>query len=440
MKKNYFFLAAASAMLLASCSNEAEAPKAPEDQANDDVLTLTTLTPSSQASRIHEVATTRGEKSERLELQYTIDPVNESSSNIWSVTGIAFGNNGVYVSWHSDRQASDPAFKWGGALDVIAYNAGGVPTFSTTYISDEAKFNSVISANNAFYLALTDRMKGGAVARVKYGETTAIVRQLHGSSANSLSFRDGRIYAATGYENGGIFSISADFVGANEGKAHVDTIVKKTGCKFIAGDYVLRTDADAAYIVSLDGSEEWNIGAPLKSEEKLAEKFHNDGIKDVWQTVDGTSATYYGKHTMAVDGDYIYVAGGKAEKGSKDGLRVYNKDTKEQVWGNATNTTAVCVSGDYVYAATGAGLRVYKKFDGKNLELYAFETTPEVDNDGNVITDEEGNVNYVAGTDGHSCNFVAVEGEYIYVAYGQTGVRVFKLNHNAPANEETPEE
>ena len=49
-------------------------------------------------------------------------------------------------------------------------------------------------------------------------------------------------------------------------------------------------------------------------------------------------------------------------------------------------------------------------------------------------------MNYVAGTDGHSCNFVAVEGEYIYVAYGQTGVRVFKLNHNAPANEETPEE
>lgn len=424
MKKNYLLMAAA-AMVLASCSSESDAPEGGE-VVNNDQIALSTLTPASQAGRISDVNGTRdGEKKERLQLKYKVAPVADAKSFGWSATGIALDGGNVYVSWHSDFQAANPATKWGGALDVIAFNGESAPAFSNTYVNYDAKFNGVLVGNSAFYLALTDSKKGAAVARVKAGETDGVIRAVSGSSANALSMVNGRVCAATGYKNGGVFSIDANFVSAADGKAHVDTLVLKDGCKFIDGDLVLRTDATAAYLCSLDGTQEWNIGAPLKSEEKNGEKY--DPVTGTWSTDNETSAAYYGKHTMASDDKYIYVAGGQAAAGSKDGLRVIDKATKRQVWGNATNTTAVCVAGDYVYAATGAGLRVYKKFDGTNLELFAYET----------ITDANGKV--VAGTDAHSCNFVAVDGNYIYMANGQSGVYVFTLDTTAPAPE-TPAE
>ncbi len=141
---------------------------------------------------------------------------------------------------------------------------------------------------------------------------------------------------------------------------------------------------------------------------------------------------------MAVDGDYIYVAGGQADSGTQNGLRVIRKSDMTQVWGNASNTNAVCVEGDYVYAATADGLRVYKKYDGKNLELFAFESVPAYNEDGTPVLDKEGNQKYEAGTTAHSCNFVAVKGDFVYMANGQSGVYVFKLDKSAPAAPETP--
>ncbi len=424
MRKNYFFLAAASALMLASCSNEADGPKNPVED-NQDVLTLKTLNAASQSSRIKKVEGTRdGEKKARLELFYKVYPVETVASEIWSATGVDFTSTGVYVSWHSDKQASVSARSWGGAVDVIT----GWPdnlSFAETFVTDQAKFNNVVADGNNLYIPLTDAKKGAAIARVSLGSAEAPIRKLAGTSANALEIKDGRVYAVSGYSNGGVFSVAKDFTA--DGKMHVDTIVSAAnfGGKYIVGDYVLRTDDKAAYIYDIASKTEYNIGAPLLSETKDAENY--DPETGEW-TMTGNTARYYGKHTMAVDGDYIYVAGGQSEKGGKEGLRVIDKKTMKQVWGNATNTTAVCVEGDYVYAATGAGLRVYKKYDGNTLELFAFET----------VADKDGKL--VAGTDAHSCNFVAVKGDYIYMANGQSGVYVFKLDKSAPAQEETPAE
>lgn len=442
MRKNYLLMAAA-AMLLASCSNEADSPKTPgEDNANENVLTLTSLSASSQAGRIQMVNGTRdGEKKERLTELATIAPVEDAADYVWSATGIDLKGNKVYVSWHSDKQAHNPALKWGGALDVLTSDGENL-TFEQSYVTDQAKFNNVVfdAASQNFFLPLTDAKKGAAVARVKLGETYGPVRAIGGTSANYLEVKDGKVIAVTGYSKGGVFSIASDFVAHEEGKNAIDTIVsaENFGGKYIVGNYVLRTDAEAAYIYDIASKTEYNIGAPLLSESKAAEKY--DPETGAW-TTDGDQARYYGKHTMAVDGDYIYVAGGQAESGSQNGLRVIRKSDMTQVWGNATNTTAVCVAGDYVYAATGAGLRVYKKFDGKNLELFAFESRLVLDENGNPVLNEEGKPKRepVEGS-GHSCNYVAVSGDKIYVAYGQTGLKIFKLDTTAPAEEETPAE
>lgn len=439
MKKNYLFLAAASALVLASCNSEADAPQNSVEDNSNDAISLTTLSPASQAGRIKKVEGTRAdnEKKTRLKLFYKIAPVETAASEIWSATGIDFNSTGVYVSWHSDRQATTQAKTWGGAVDVITGWPNNL-SFAETLVSDSAKFNNVIADGNNLYIPATHAKKGAAIARIVLGSASeAPIRKLAGTSANSLEVKNGLIYAVSGYSEGGVFTISKDFT-AN-GKVKVDTIVsaENFGGKYIDGDYVLRTDDKAAYIYDIENKVEYNIGAPLKSEEKYAEKY--DPATGSWTLV-GDKATYYGKHTMAVDDDYIYVAGGQATSGSKDGLRVIDKKTMQQVWGNATNTTAVCVDGDYVYAATGAGLRVYKKFNGKKLELFAFESVPAVDKDGNAILDSEGNQKYEAGTDAHSCNYVAVKDGYIYMANGQSGVYVFELDTTAPEQEEKPAE
>ena len=444
MKKNYLFLAAASAMVLASCSNEADAPKNPaEDNAQENVLTLTSLDAASQAGRIQNVNGTRdGEKKERLTEFATIAPVEDAAAYVWSATGIDLKGNKVYVSWHSDKQAHNPAQKWGGALDVLTSDGENL-SFEQSYVTDQAKFNNVVfdAASQNFFLPLTDAKKGAAIARVKLGDTYGPVRAIGGTSANYLEVKNGKVIAVTGYSKGGVFSIASDFVAHEDGKNAIDTIVsaENFGGKYIVGDYVLRTDDKAAYIYDIANNKEYNIGAPLLSETKDAENYDPETGK--WDTATGKTGRYYGKHTMAVDGDYIYVAGGQADKGTQNGLRVIRKSDMTQVWGNATNTTAVCVAGDYVYAATGAGLRVYKKFDGNKLELFAFESQVVLDENGQPVLNEEGKPKRepVEGS-GHSCNYVAVNGDKIYVAYGQTGLKIFKLDTTAPAEEVAPAE
>lgn len=453
MKK--IFLFAASALMLAACSNEADAPKNVEENLNEDILTLTTLDPSSQAGRIKTFSETRGDKSERLTLVAKIAPVFTAAAEKWSATGIDFSGGNVYVSWHSDRQASDKAKSWGGAVDMISTDAGGNMSFGNTWTSNQAKFNNVVADGNVLYLPLTDAKKGAAVARVTIGSENGPIRKLSGPSANALEIKDDKmIYVVTGYSTSkkdgsksGVFAIDKDFPVYNEADKstwdQVQTIVEKDvfGGKYIVGDYVLRTDEVAAYIYCISENKEYSIGAPLLSESKYAETY--DEVES------GDEKRVYGKHTMAIDGDYFYVAGGQALKGTKNGLRVYQKTSTgfNHVGGNATNTTAVCVHGDYVYAATGAGLRVYKKFADNKLELFAFEV--KKDADGSLMKDEDGNL--IAGTDAHSCNFVKVytykkegkDGEddkyidRIYMANGQSGVYVFDLDVAAPAQEGT---
>ena len=106
------------------------------------------------------------------------------------------------------------------------------------------------------------------------------------------------------------------------------------------------------------------------------------------------------------------------------------------------NTTGLCIDGDLLYAATGNGLRVYKMLGEGQLELYAFEVK-EYDanglpNSNEPPTTQDGD-NVTPGH--HFANFVTVlnaedGNKYIFVAYGQDGVRVYKLIPDATGEEE----
>ena len=95
-------------------------------------------------------------------------------------------------------------------------------------------------------------------------------------------------------------------------------------------------------------------------------------------------------------------------------------------------TTGLCIDNDLLYAATGSGLRVYQRQNDGQLALYAFEVEKYEgalpDSMNPPTTMEDGTT--VEGH--HSANFVSVlttpdNEKYIFVAYGQDGIRVFKL-------------
>lgn len=432
MRNKYLLLGAASALMLAACSEDIKGPEA-NNKPVENALNLTSLSPASQAGRVSLPGETRGLKANRLQLVAKIAPLSDAAAKHWSATGIAIASGNAYVSWHSNHQAAVQATAWGGAVDEISIAAldskatDGIIT--NTLTSDGVKFNNVFANGNDLYFPLTCYKSGAVVGKLAIGVQAMDTIRIPGSSANAIEVNGATLTAVTGYK-GGAYSLSTGF-NADGGSREVTKIVAKDafGGKYIVDGKILRTDDTHAYITDAANPEnEVVLSAPLLSQTKYAEKY--DGETGTWSNV-GTQAQYYGKHTMAIDNNLIYVGGGLGEAG-KNGLRVYSEGSGEPVWENGTGTTAVCVDGDYVYAATDAGLRVYGKYNGTELPLYAFEVL-NYDENGNAA-DAPGENKPVAGTDAHSPNFVAVGGGYIFVACGQSGVYVFKLNENATGN------
>lgn len=435
MSNKYLLLAATSALMFASCSDDINQGGENTPPATDNLLKLKTLDVSSQADRITFPGQTRGPKADRLQLVAKIAPLDDAATNKWSATGIAFSNGKAYISWHSDHQASNPAETWGGALDEIEISALGTENgsvdktsvFTRTQTLTSAKLNNVIAQGNTLYFPITDSKNGAVVGRMEIGGETIDTVAVPGSSVNAVAMHNGALYAVSGYA-GGAYTINYSAAEGSRKFAVVDgtSVAEDFGGKYIAGGYVLRTNDDEAQLVSLADGSTRGLGAPLTSEEKDAESY--DPATGKW-TLTGNKATHFGKHTMAIADGYIYVAGGQGSN-HVNGLRVYAANTQDEtpVWQNGTNTTAVCVDGEYVYAATGAGLRVYQKYEaapasGDNFKLFAYEVEEYDEQTGMAI-------GHAAGTSGHSGNFVAVDSasKLIFVAYGQSGVYVFRLD------------
>ncbi|MDE6794086.1 MAG: InlB B-repeat-containing protein, partial [Muribaculaceae bacterium] len=321
------------------------------------------------------------------------------------------------------------AGRWGGALDEIDVNAlanrEGTAILTTSSL-DNYKFNNVVAYGSDLYLPLASYASGAAVGRIALGSEEMTVLPVPGVSANAVSVDGSNLRVVTGYK-GGVYYVdrSVDWIAEGDNATEVNELVAYSdnfGGKYIVGNSVLRTDAEAAALVNLADGSFVSLGAPLLSQEKYAENY--DPETGDWTLVEGTQAAYYGKHTMAIDNDYIYVGGGLGGDGV-NGLRVY--DTAGTLkWQNGTTTTAVTVAGDFVFAATDAGLRVYKKYEeGKDLELFAFQVL-NYNEDGTAAPGASGKPE--AGIDANSCNFVAVDENYIYLAAGQQGVYVFELD------------
>lgn len=476
MKKKYLFLAGFAAMVLAACSDDVttDTPTpTPEPEVNEYVGEMQMYDGASQAGRIHAVASTRGVKSERLQFLATVDAPEQMRELNWSVTSLYLDkdNKLLYATWHSNLQAEtgENAGLWGGALDVLSIDMTQNSTlaFVNAGVNTKMKFENVMRDGSYLFISGTQSKNGAGVARIEADLTGKKplfdIIGFPGSSVNAIGKNaDGKLVVISGYTGTcGSFdpNIEAGPYADEEGNIRKDIRAQKAtenfGGKYVTpdGKYMLRDGENGAIIMNVSsGREKYDLGYRLLSSAKSAEKYEVDENGDVmdWEIVEGTEAQKYGKHVLVVKGNYAYVAAGG------NGLRVHDLSNggAEVSWQDQTgatenkpnygpNTTGLYTDGDYLYAATDNGLRVYEFKEDGGLELYAFEVENYDEETGAALPDEKGNF-VAAATDTeqrHSCNFVVAypgddNAKYIYVAYGKSGVRVYKLDPNAPAEDD----
>lgn len=448
--------------MLASCSNDdvknnGDDLKSTVSEGNTETLKL--ISGANQAGRVELVAKTKATNQERrLEYVGKIKPPKYQADKNWSATAIAFNADGTkaYVTWHSDKQAKNPATAWGGTVDVIDLTKEVTEITDddiTSAHSDVLKFNHVLYDNNTLYLSATSAVNAGTVGRIQLANDVITGNDIDcinfpGVSVNAVAKKGNDLVAVSGYTGTyGIFAADVfdqetkEINAWNENK-EIEDIKTFGGIANFGGKYVT-TEGDKTYVLYANNGDtkikvvgedaEYKLGVKLLSASKFAEFY--DPTTGEW-SLTGAENTYYGKHTLAVKGDYAYVACGQVnkEEGKLGGLLVYDLakgvaiDSKYQ---NQYTTTGVCADDKYVYAATGNGLRVYYWAESQLKEtkgqLVFSEYASEVekyDENGKPISS---GAPTIGDDERHSANFVAVSNGYIYVAYGQSGVRVYKL-------------
>ena len=487
MKKKFYWLAGfAALMMTAACSddnvvNDNPTPDPDVPEVNEYVGEMTMYDAASQAGRVHVYPQTRALKSERLSLVATVDVPTPQKEYNWSVTSLYFDadKSFLYATWHSNMQATtgDVPTVWGGAFDVFSVNvneeqeAGDItsdyviPEILSLNVATDMKFEHVMRNGNNLFISGTQVKNGGGIARVdvsRVGNPSAQILPYEiigfpGSSVNATAVTDeGKIIAISGYT--GTFGTFADNIEAapyqdEEGNnraelnLHNDKPRVDWGGKYVTadGEYMLRDGENEAIIIQSSNLKNFKLGYKLLSAERSAEKYEVDenGKFLGWELVEGTKAQKYGKHVLVVRNGFAYVAAGW------NGLRVHNlnADGAEVRWqtqdansteqNNGPYTTGLFADDEYLYAATSQGLRVYTFKEDGGLELFAFEVE-NYDENGAPQRDEDGNYQpaQTETEERHSCNFVVANKfrdgyKYIYVAYGKSGIRVYKLNPDA---------
>ena len=384
-------LGCATLMLASSCTDDAldnGANNGQSPEADSNVVTLTVLDGASQQGRIHTPSApdTRALKSQRLQYVATIgNPTWQDADHVWSATSVYLDDatQQAYITWHSDRQATNPAQTWGGAMDVINIADEDKPTFiggMSLGNSNLLKFNNIIKHDSKLYLSAMHPRKGGVVARVDLGNPTqAELIGFPGSSVNAIALCNEKLMVVSGFKGTyGTVSpeqpaIDYDYEqpGKNTYVTLNQSLDKDFGGKYVAvenGDaYILRQNGENnGQIIDVNNKKTIDMSVSLLSEEKFAEDY--DPETEEWITEGTRQSVYFGKHVMVIRKGYAYVAAGKS------GIWKYDLTSGQETQINGIFATGLYADDEFLYAATGSGLRIYQFNDETgDLPLYAFE-------------------------------------------------------------------
>ncbi|MDE7375118.1 MAG: hypothetical protein K2M86_07350, partial [Odoribacter sp.] len=316
--------------MLASCSNDdvKNDPVQPEETTTE---TLKVISGASQKGRVQNFVETRASKSTKLKLVAEIAAPKERKDLNWSATAIDFNGAKAYVTWHSNKQAKNPAKEWGGAVDVIELNGNDELEISSTAVSKLLKFNHVLYADNKLFLGATSATDAGVVGRISLvnegiAEDADIeIIGFPGVSVNAVAKYGKELIAVSGYKGTyGTFAPDAAnqpyYDGDKDKRENVVTDLRPEADDFnnFGGKYVTTDEKEEVYV--LHNTENATItkvetgksvtleGISLVSAVKVAETY--DPITKEW--IPSTDEhNYYGKHVLAVRNGKAYVGCGK---------------------------------------------------------------------------------------------------------------------------------
>ena len=321
-----------------------------------------------------------------LKLEHIADLISpEAETNNLSATCVQMSGNYAYVSYHERGSG------YNGWVDIISFESGE-PQILSSMKSEAQDFNHLIPDDGQIYLA-GGRKSGAFLASVRpegnrfpEGLNSIKAVALEGSDANCV-VRSGDSYlvAATG----GFQRITAADWQKNTEKVDVERVKEGHG-KFIHqnGDKMLTLD-----IEKLEGES---------AEARTTLYGANDNRLAVPATILGgdiiTPAN--GKNVACADGAHIYLCLGA------NGLKRYTNGTEGGVFkleGKNSAVNGADFDDRYLYVACGnAGVYV---LDKNTLQPVASYTH----------------------SGGKSANYVRAANGYVFVAYGKSGLQVFKL-------------
>lgn len=341
----------------------------------------------------------------------------------YSATGIAFKDNLVYLSWHSNPKTNmdyaqgdfSPSVSgkddFGGIVDIININSYDINSslFEQSMENSEFKYNHVMFSDNKLYLPATSVKVGAALSEITLtndGKFPAIdqyneVRvNLTGYSANCVERIGDELVTISGYSNGGINKFAIDDV-SNQEKKFINASNENFQGKYVyynknTGKVITLNDTDKG-IVTI-----YNSAMEVESSFQVGSIYPVDG-----------------KNVCIADDTHIYVCKGQ------NGFVVYDYNGN-LVGGSKKSANGVDVDDKYIYLAAGDGLAILDKhstYVGENGNTYnrTIKKFHYLGKGATSVTDET--------TVKQSANFVkkGPDGR-IYVAYGMYGLQIYELN------------
>lgn len=301
-----------------------------------------------------------------------------SPAGYYSATSVTFNDNLAYVSWHINPKNY---YDYGGAIDVIDITNRKV---LQSRVNTDVKYNHTYFYQGWLFTAGGDYHWGAILSKIHLrnglfddNKEEQLVT-LTGSSGNCVEVVGNTLITASGSEDGGF-----DLLLPNSANKQFSISAPEAKYVYSNGDKVVtlnNMDLGTINVYNVRNGWQKNIlDAPILT-------FNA-----------GSIAPMDGKNVIMCNEQYIYVCMGE------NGLRSFDINTGSEVaFYDIKHVNGIDIDGDYIYVANGYGITVLKKDDLAYVASYV---------------DNYGSANYVKkGEDG-----------FIYVAYGISGFRIFKL-------------
>ena len=348
----------------------------------------------------------------------TIATVTNDHSHPISATCIQFAGNKAYMSWHARGEGIQ------GCIEVLEHTAEGIKLIA--YAQDHnTDYNHIIvdgdrllaTGHNAQHALIGEiALTGGTF------ETGATINYTH-LKGNRVSGEDNpEFYGGDGnciVRNGDYITV------ASYGGFHTLT----SDLKRLNGDRdgAVRTPGSGKHLslvgdklITLNLLDRDPNATALPAELRL---YSADDYYWANPTVIATDlevSPIDGKNTIALDTDgsmYVALGHGGLKKFNAAGALVAEFKAGET---KRNPANGLAVDDKYLYVAFGSGLYIFDKTDlSKPVVTYANGKPGATKYAGNT---EEDGVNA-------SCNYVAVDGDIIYLAYGRNGVDVLRMTN-----------